>query len=166
MDSNSKILSTAVPLLGKSVSSEDILAEKFFQSKASNYGKYLFYNWRFHEDGSLNDEFVLNRDHFFGKILLVEDSFSLKAYSEKAIQALMDYGFEAVVCPQIGSGFSDAASAQNLLSIEVSPDFGKKLINTSLIEPKSLILIDNDSKIIELKNLGISEKFNERNLSA
>lgn len=166
MDLNSKILSTAVPILEKRVCSEDIFPKKFYDTDETKYRKYLFFNWRFHKDGSLNDDFTLNRDKYFGKILLVEGSFSPNNYSAESVKALKNYGFEAVVCPKIGLEFSLAATAQNFLSVEVTKTFIKKLINTSLIEPKSLILIDNDSRRIELKDLGVSEKFNQRNISA
>ena len=104
------VKSIAVPLDQPDVDTDQIIPKQFLRSiKKSGFGPYLFDEWRYLDKGDLgmdcsqrqiNKDFVLNR-YSDAKILLVRDNFGCGSSREHAVWALTDYGFEAVIAPQL-----------------------------------------------------------------
>ena len=86
----------AVPLLRRDVDTDQIIPKQFLKSiERTGFGRYLFNDWRFGEDGiTPRPEFVLNdRRYQGGSILLAGDNFGCGSSREHAAWALTDYGF-------------------------------------------------------------------------
>ena len=54
------------------VDTDQIIPKQFLKRiERTGFGQYLFFDWRFHDDGSLNPEFELNRPEAKGGSILV-----------------------------------------------------------------------------------------------
>ena len=76
------------------VDTDQIIPKQFMKrTEKSGYGKYLFSNWKYREDGTLNPDFELNREEFKGaSILVAGDNFGCGSSREHAPWAISDYG--------------------------------------------------------------------------
>ncbi len=66
-----------VPLKRANVDTDQIIPKQFLKRiERIGFGEFLFYDWRYTDDGSLNPKFVLNKKRYKGaKILLARDNF-------------------------------------------------------------------------------------------
>lgn len=94
-----------VALYQPNIDTDQILPKQFLKRiERSGFGECLFYDWRFHPDGSLNEDFILNDPQFKdASILLAGMNFGCGSSREHAPWALQDYGFRVVIAP----GFAD-----------------------------------------------------------
>lgn len=99
------ITSKAVPLDIANIDTDQIIPKQFLKLLGkTGYGQYLFFNWRYDENGNPTGNFVLNLPKFKGRqILLTRENFGIGSSREHAVWALKDYGFKVV----IGVSFAD-----------------------------------------------------------
>ncbi|WP_457617444.1 3-isopropylmalate dehydratase small subunit [Lutibacter sp.] len=160
MEKFTKIISTAVPLPIENIDTDQIIPARFLKATdREGFGKNLFRDWRFHKDNSINDDFILNNDAYFGKILIAGSNFGCGSSREHAAWAIHDYGFKVVVSSFFADIFKGNALNNGILPVQVSEDFLQILLKTTLSNPKSLILIDIEQQTITLEETKQSEKF-------
>ncbi len=160
MEKFTKIISTAVPLPIENIDTDQIIPARFLKATdREGFGKNLFRDWRFHKDNSINDDFILNNDAYFGKILITGSNFGCGSSREHAAWAIHDYGFKVVVSSFFADIFKGNALNNGILPVQVSEDFLQILLKTTLSNPKSLILIDIEQQTITLEETKQSEKF-------
>lgn len=89
------------------VDTDQIIPKQFLKRiERTGYGAFLFNDWRFRPDGSLNDDFPLNRPEFkSARILVAGQNFGCGSSREHAAWALHDYGFRAVIAPNFADIF-------------------------------------------------------------
>jgi 3-isopropylmalate/(R)-2-methylmalate dehydratase small subunit len=160
MDKFQQIYSTAVPLPIENIDTDQIIPARFLKATdKQGFGKNLFRDWRYHKDNSLNDDFILNNDAYFGEILIAGSNFGCGSSREHAAWALKDYGFKVVISSFFADIFKGNALNNGLLPVQISESFLQKLLKTVKTNPKSLILVDLTAQKITAQDLGISEKF-------
>ena len=120
------ITSTCVPLPLENVDTDQIIPARFLKAttrEESFFGDNLFRDWRYHPDGSLNKDFVLNDPTYGGCILVAGKNFGSGSSREHAAWAIAGYGFRVV----ISSFFADIHKNNELnnfvLPVVVSEDF-------------------------------------------
>ena len=76
------------------VDTDQIIPKQFLKRiERTGYGEFLFFDWRFLEDGSPNPDFEMNQERYRGAgILLTKDNFGCGSSREHAPWALNDYG--------------------------------------------------------------------------
>ncbi|MFZ5802877.1 MAG: 3-isopropylmalate dehydratase small subunit [Candidatus Omnitrophota bacterium] len=94
------------PLDTANVDTDQIIAKQFLKSiHRTGFGEHLFHDWRYHDDGSENPNFILNRPAFKkATILLARNNFGCGSSREHAVWAIQQYGFKAVVAPKRSAG--------------------------------------------------------------
>ncbi len=99
------LASKVVPLDIANIDTDQIIPKQFLKLLGkTGYGQYLFFNWRYDENGNPTENFVLNLPKFKGRqILLTRENFGIGSSREHAVWALKDYGFKVV----IGVSFAD-----------------------------------------------------------
>lgn len=99
------LTSKAVPLDIANIDTDQIIPKQFLKLLGkTGYGQYLFFNWRYDENGNPTEHFVLNLPKFKGRqILLTRENFGIGSSREHAVWALKDYGFKVI----IGVSFAD-----------------------------------------------------------
>lgn len=100
------------------VDTDQIIPKQFLKRiERTGFGKYVFFNWRFKEDGTEREDFELNQAETKGATILVAgDNFGCGSSREHAPWALGDYGFKVI----IASSFADIFH-QNCLQNGILP---------------------------------------------
>ena len=120
----SVISGKAVPLAAEDVDTDQIIPAQFLRLLTKKgVGRYLFYRWRYYEDGRPRSGFVLDDPKFKGaKILVAGKNFGIGSSRENAVWALVDHGIECVVAPSFGDIFYSNASKNYLACVRLPPD--------------------------------------------
>src|SRR5262245_20334112 len=89
------------------IDTDQIIPKQFLKRiERTGYGQFLFYDWRFNKDGSLNPDFELNQKRFQNAaILLTGANFGCGSSREHAPWALLDFGFRVIIAPSFSDIF-------------------------------------------------------------
>lgn len=111
-----------VPLDRVNVDTDQIIPKQFLKLiERTGFGKYLFYDWRFLQDGRPNPQFVLNDPRYSkGRILLARANFGCGSSREHAVWALLDYGFKVLLAPSYADIFYNNCFKNGVLPITVT----------------------------------------------
>ena len=104
------------------VDTDQIIPKQFLKRiERTGFGQYLFFDWRFLDDGSPNPDFELNRPRFKGaSILLGRANFGCGSSREHAPWALLDYGFQVIIAPSFADIFYNNCFKNGMLPIALS----------------------------------------------
>ena len=104
------------------VDTDQIIPKQFLKRiERTGFGQFLFFDWRFLEDGSLNPDFELNRPKFKeASILVGRKNFGNGSSREHAVWALDDYGFRAVIAESFADIFHNNCFKNGLLPITLT----------------------------------------------
>jgi 3-isopropylmalate/(R)-2-methylmalate dehydratase small subunit len=105
------------------VDTDQIIPKQFLKRiERTGFGQFLFYDWRFREDGSLDPSFELNQPELqAASILLSGANFGCGSSREHAPWALEDYGFRVILAPSFADIFFNNCFKNGLLPIRL-PD--------------------------------------------
>lgn len=141
MEKFTTLQSTAVPLNIANVDTDQIIPARFLKATdKKGFGDNVFRDWRFNEDGALNNNFPLNNPKFSGSILVAGDNFGCGSSREHAAWALAGYGFKVIISSFFADIFKGNALNNGLLPIQVSPDVLKTLFQA--IEKKADVKLE------------------------
>ena len=156
------ITSTCVPLPLENVDTDQIIPARFLKATTKEerfFGDNLFRDWRYHSDGSVNKDFVLNNPKYKGCILVAGKNFGSGSSREHAAWAIAGYGFRVV----ISSFFADIHKNNELnnfvLPVQVSEDFLSELFSTIQDNPNAEVEVDLPNQTVTNKATGRSEHF-------
>ena len=149
------------PLDMVNVDTDQIIPKQFLKRiERTGFGKYLFYDWRFKEDGSLNSDFILNHPKYSNSSILVTgENFGSGSSREHAPWALGDYGFEIIIAPSFADIFYNNCFQNGLLPIKLDKEIVKDIIKKSEKENDFKLNIDLESQMIWDDTEEISVKF-------
>ena len=101
------------------VDTDQIIPKQFLKRiERTGFGKHLFHDWRFHDDGSHNPEFELNHPHAEGaSVLLARANFGCGSSREHAPWALEDYGIRVIIAPSFADIFYNNCFKNGMLPI-------------------------------------------------
>ncbi len=122
MEPLSIVSGTVVPLDKMNVDTDQIIPKQFLKRiERTGFGEFLFYDWRYTDDGSLNPEFELNKKKYKGaKILLTRDNFGSGSSREHAPWALREYGFQVIIAPSFADIFYNNCFKNAILPITLN----------------------------------------------
>ncbi|HSJ38890.1 MAG TPA: 3-isopropylmalate dehydratase small subunit [Planococcus sp. (in: firmicutes)] len=126
-----KISSVLTPLERKNVDTDQIISKEFLKRiERTGFGKYLFYHWRFHADGTPIEDFVLNDPRFKdSEILVAQENFGCGSSREHAPWAILDYGFRVVIAPSYADIFYNNCVKNGILPIRLKSQEINELID-------------------------------------
>jgi 3-isopropylmalate/(R)-2-methylmalate dehydratase small subunit len=109
------------PLNRSNVDTDQIIPKQFLKRiERSGFGKFLFYNWRFDQDGKLREDFSLNDEKYKdASIIVAGENFGCGSSREHAPWALLDYGFKIVIAPSFADIFKNNCLKNGILAIEL-----------------------------------------------
>ena len=156
------ITSTCVPLPLENVDTDQIIPARFLKATTREekfFGDNLFRDWRYHPDGSLNEDFVLNNTTYGGVILVAGKNFGSGSSREHAAWAIAGYGFRVVV----SSFFADIHKNNELnnfvLPVVVSEAFLQELFDSIFANPQMQVEVNLPAQTITNKATGKTEQF-------
>jgi 3-isopropylmalate/(R)-2-methylmalate dehydratase small subunit len=112
------------PMDRANVDTDQIIPKQFLKRiERTGFGQFLFFDWRFRDDGSPNPEFELNRPELAGaSILLARRNFGCGSSREHAPWALHDYGILVVIAPSFADIFYNNCFKNGMLPIRLPED--------------------------------------------
>ncbi|MCB0501609.1 MAG: 3-isopropylmalate dehydratase small subunit [Bacteroidetes bacterium] len=160
MDKFTTLVSAAVPLNIENVDTDQIIPARFLKATTrEGFGQNLFRDWRYNADDSLKKDFVLNSDHYFGKILVVGKNFGCGSSREHAAWAIHDYGFKVVVSSFFADIFKGNALNNGLLPVTVSEAFLEQLFQAIATNPAVNIEVNLVNQTIAIVGSELKESF-------
>lgn len=152
--------STAYPLPIENVDTDQIIPARFLKAtKREGFGDNLFRDWRYNNDESPKEDFVLNSDKYSGKILVGGRNFGSGSSREHAAWAIYDFGFRCVISSFFADIFKNNCLNIGVLPVQVSEAFAEKIFNAIFENPNTEIEIDLPSQKVTLLATGESESF-------
>ena len=154
------IVSSAVPLPIENVDTDQIIPARFLKATTrEGFGDNLFRDWRYKNDGTLDEGFVLNNPSYKGEILIAGKNFGSGSSREHAAWAIHDYGFKVVVSSFFADIFRNNALNNSVLPVVVSEGFLARLFSVVDEDPNSQFKVDLDTQSFEIKATGEKENF-------
>ena len=146
MEKFHKISSTAIPLDRANVDTDQIVPKQFLKLvQRTGFGKFLFYDWKFDQDGNQRQDFVLNDPKYSNShILLAGENFGSGSSREHAAWALKDYGLDVIVAPSFADILYNNYFKNGILPIPLP----RNMID-DLMQTKSVIEVDLESQTIK-----------------
>lgn len=119
----------SVPLMNDNIDTDQLIPKTYLKRvEKSGFGEFLFDDWRYLADRSLNPDFILNHpDYQQATILVAGDNFGSGSSREHAAWALMDYGFKAVIAGSFSDIFYMNATKNGLLPIVLDQNAREKI---------------------------------------
>lgn len=152
--------STAVPLPIENVDTDQIIPARFLKAtEREGFGENLFRDWRYNQDNSPKEDFVLNNPKYSGKILVGGKNFGSGSSREHAAWAVYDYGFRVVVSSFFADIFRGNCLNIGVLPVQVSADFLGKIFEAVEKDPNAEIKVDLPEQKITLLSTGEYESF-------
>jgi 3-isopropylmalate/(R)-2-methylmalate dehydratase small subunit len=101
------------------VDTDQIIPKQFLKRiERTGFGQFLFFDWRFLDDGGPNPDFELNHPRLKGaSILLARHNFGCGSSREHAPWALHDYGFLVIIAPSFADIFYNNCFKNGMLPI-------------------------------------------------
>jgi 3-isopropylmalate/(R)-2-methylmalate dehydratase small subunit len=145
-----KVTGIITPFDKINVDTDQIVPKQFLKLvQKTGFGKYLFYNWRFEDDGTLKKDFILNNEKFNGsKILVTNENFGCGSSREHAVWALKDYGFSVIIGTSFADIFYSNCFKNGILAIKMPKDFVE-----SLFKYEGNLVVDLENQEIIVNNI-------------
>lgn len=157
MKSFTKLTGVAAPLPMINVDTDMIIPKDYLKTvKRTGLGKGLFAELRYHDDGSDNPEFVLNKPaHASATILVAGDNFGCGSSREHAPWALIDHGISCVISTSFADIFYNNCFKNGILPIVVTPEHHEKLMDHAHGGANATLSIDLEAQEIHGHEHGV-----------
>ncbi len=160
MDKFIKLTSSAIPLPIENVDTDQIIPARFLKATSrEGFGENLFRDWRFHKDGSINSDFILNNEKYQGSILVAGDNFGCGSSREHAAWAIHDYGIKVVVSSFFADIFKGNALNNGVLPVQVAPEYLKEIFEAIEKDAKTHIEVDLEAQKITIESTNSPSNF-------
>ena len=106
------------------VDTDQIIPKQFLKRiERTGFGEFLFFDWKFHDDGTLNEDFELNLPRYAGAcILLTRENFGSGSSREHAPWAIREAGFRVILAPSFADIFYNNCFKNSILPIVLPKD--------------------------------------------
>ncbi|MBE0678573.1 MAG: 3-isopropylmalate dehydratase small subunit [Bacteroidales bacterium] len=152
--------STCVPLPQTNIDTDQIIPARFLNSVTrEGFGKNLFRDWRYDNEGKAIKEFILNNPVYKGNILVTGSNFGCGSSREHAVWAIADYGFRAVVSDSFADIFANNALNNGLLPVAIPAEPLRRLTELIISKPGTKVKIDLEKQVLSSEEAGISVSF-------
>ena len=140
----------ALPLDRNNVDTDALIPKQFLKRvERTGFGQFLFHNWRFHLDGSVNRDFILNQPTYQKSSVLVGGrNFGCGSSREHAPWALCDYGFRAVIAPYFADIFASNSAQNGLLLVSLPEEQVNDLLARLKQNPGGKVTVDLEKCVV------------------
>ena len=132
------------------VDTDQIIPKQFLKRiERTGFGQFLFFDWRFNDDDSVNPDFELNQPQFDGASILVAGrNFGSGSSREHAVWALADYGFRSVLAPSFADIFYNNCFKNGVLPIALPEETIQSLFSKVAENPGYQLTVDLENNVI------------------
>ncbi|MBC7408564.1 MAG: 3-isopropylmalate dehydratase small subunit [Arcicella sp.] len=154
------LTSTAVPMPIENVDTDQIIPARFLKATTrEGFGDNLFRDWRYNNDNSPKQDFVLNNPTYSGAILIGGRNFGSGSSREHAAWAIYDYGFRCVISSFFADIFKGNSLNIGILPVTVSPEFLDKIFLAIEADAKAIIEVNLPEQTVTIVATGEKESF-------
>jgi len=159
-DKFTKLTSSAVPLPIQNVDTDQIIPARFLKAtERKGFGDNLFRDWRYNQDNTPKEDFVLNNETYKGKILVGGKNFGSGSSREHAAWAIYDYGFRCVISSFFADIFKNNCLNIGVLPVQVSEAFLAEIFEAVEANPEVQITVDLEDQTVSLEGSETVESF-------
>lgn len=150
MEAFKKHTGLVAPVDRVNVDTDAIIPKQFLKRiERTGFGQFLFYEWRFFENGEVNKEFSLNQQRFEGaSVLISRANFGCGSSREHAPWAILDYGFKVVIAPSFADIFYNNCFKNGILPITLSEEQVEELFQRTAKHEGYQLNVDLENKVI------------------
>ncbi|MCY2985825.1 MAG: 3-isopropylmalate dehydratase small subunit [Planctomycetota bacterium] len=132
------------------VDTDQIIPKQFLKRiERSGFGQYLFFDWRFNEDGTPNPTFELNlarnRD---ASILIARRNFGSGSSREHAVWAIADFGLRSIIAPSFADIFYNNCFKNGTLPIQLSEQQIEELFQRHATQAQFKLTVDLEQCLV------------------
>ena len=149
-----------LPMDRSNVDTDQIMPKQFLKRiERTGFGQFLFFDWRFLDDGSENPQFEMNRPQYAGAtVLLARRNFGCGSSREHAPWALEDYGFKVLLAPSFADIFYNNCFKNGMLPIQLDESVIEDLFKRAAEHPGYKLSVDLENQTIADEH-GLSLEF-------
>lgn len=160
MEAFKKHTGIIAPLNRANIDTDAIIPKQFLKRiEKRGYGQFLFYDWRFKEDGEEDPDFLLNKEPYrHASILLTKENFGCGSSREHAPWALEDFGFRVIIASSFADIFYNNCFKNGILPIQLPKDDVEFLFRKTKENAGYKLTVDLQSNTIT-DNSGFEKEF-------
>jgi 3-isopropylmalate/(R)-2-methylmalate dehydratase small subunit len=149
-----------LPMDRSNVDTDQIIPKQFLKRiERTGFGEFLFFDWRYLEDGSDDPAFEMNRPEYAGAtVLMARRNFGCGSSREHAPWALENYGFRAIIAPSFADIFYNNCFKNGLLPIHLDESQIDDLFARAAAHPGYRLNVDLESRKLT-DDFGLSLEF-------
>ncbi|KRL01815.1 3-isopropylmalate dehydratase small subunit [Liquorilactobacillus capillatus] len=142
---------TTIPLMNNNIDTDQIIPKQFLKNILKiGYGKHLFHDWRFLDDGRPDPKFILNHPERQGATILISgENFGCGSSREHAAWALKDWGFKIIIAGSYSDIFFMNCTKNGVLPIILPLEARKKMAS---ISSKETITVNLPQQFVECQD--------------
>jgi 3-isopropylmalate/(R)-2-methylmalate dehydratase small subunit len=137
-----------LPMDRANVDTDQIIPKQFLKRiERTGIGKYLFFDWRYLDNGADNPQFELNLPQFKeATVLLTRRNFGCGSSREHAPWAIEDYGFRTIIAPSFADIFYNNCFKNGVLPIRLDEATVDDLFARAAKYPPYRLTVDLESR--------------------
>jgi 3-isopropylmalate/(R)-2-methylmalate dehydratase small subunit len=143
------LTAVAAPYEPVNVDTDQIIPARFLKvQRGKDYGRLLFHDLRFGEDGAERPDFVLNRAPYrAARILVANANFGCGSSREAAAYAFFDQGFRSIIAPSFGDIFYNNCLQNGVVPVRLPDATCARLRGLATDRPGTELTVD----LVELR---------------
>ncbi len=132
------------------VDTDQIIPKQFLKRiERTGFGEFLFFDWRYLDDGADNPEFELNLPRYQGaSVLVTRSNFGCGSSREHAPWALEQYGFRVILASSFADIFFNNCFKNGMLPIVLDEATIDDLFTRATAQEGYQLTVDLESKTI------------------
>ena len=144
MEPFTKHTGIVAPLDRVNVDTDQVIPKQFLKRiERTGYGEFLFFDWRYLDNGEPNPDFELNAPGYRGASILVTGrNFGSGSSREAAPWALMEYGFRAIIAPSFADIFRNNCFQNGILTVVLPENPVNQLLARAKAKPGYKLTVD------------------------
>ena len=144
MDPFVKLTGVVAPLDRVNIDTDQIIPAVFLKRiERSGFEDCLFFAWRFNEDGSPKNDFVLNQPEYQkASVLVAGHNFGCGSSREHAPWALRDYGIRCIIAPSFADIFYNNCFKNGVLPLRMSEEDVRAIMDKASSKPGVNLTVD------------------------
>lgn len=160
MEAFKQLTGIVAPVDRVNVDTDAIIPKQFLKRiERTGFGQFLFYEWRFDEEGNDNPSFEMNKPRYEGaSVLISRANFGCGSSREHAPWAILDYGFKVVIAPSYADIFYNNCFKNGILPIKLSEEQVEDLFQRTAQHDGYELNVDLENKTLS-DNHGLSIAF-------
>jgi 3-isopropylmalate/(R)-2-methylmalate dehydratase small subunit len=141
----------AAPIDMDNVDNDQVLPARLMRKQRSDgqYGRYLFHDLRFDDDGSEKPDFVLNRPAYRNaKIIVASHNYACGSSRLGAVYVHYDYGIRCLIATSFGDVFFNNCFKNGILPIRLPAGTTAELRRQLHAKPGAMLSIDLREQVV------------------